>query len=502
MKGSKKQSALRKFLEDKKQYPIITALGAGLYPIFFYYSNNYSLINTWKHLGFFIALFVLGPIAVFTIANKLANRKFFSKWKQYVLPFLNVLTFLIFIELCLYARIQMGLTIAAVVIAGLFAYFLHKHIKKLIVLQLIMAVVSIVTLVPIIVNQLNYSTAWMEQPDAIDQAVFKKRPNVYYIQSDGYVNFSEIDKGHYNIDNSVFRNYLEENNFKIYLDIRGNYRSTLVSNSATFMMKHHYYNGGFNFSESVDARDIIITKNTVLDVFKNNNYTTHFLSEGPYLLANRPKMGYDKCNFNTEDVSYIGTGYEKMQNVTASLESYLQDDIDKEKFFFIQMFTPGHIVPNKSDSAGIEGERELWIERMESSHTKMEQMIDLINKHDPNALIMIMGDHGGFVGLEYSKQTRNIASLDRDILYSVFSVNLSIKWPNGEAPEIDKHFRSSVNVFRILISYLTEDISYLDHLQNDSSYLHITEGAPKGVYECIDTNGKITIKKFKENLEK
>ena len=66
---------------------------------------------------------------------------------------------------------------------------------------------------------------------------------------------------------------------------------------------------------------------------------------------------------------------------------------------------------------------------------------------------------------------------------------LAIKWPDDQAPEFDNELRSNVNLFRVLISYLSEDPSYLDHLEADSSFLIINEGAPFGVYEVIDDSG-------------
>ena len=73
---------------------------------------------------------------------------------------------------------------------------------------------------------------------------------------------------------------------------------------------------------------------------------------------------------------------------------------------------------------------------------------------------------------------------------------LAIKWPNGDAPEIDSNLKSCVNVFRILFSYLGSDESYLQYLQKDGSYLIIKEGAEPGIYEYIDDSGNIVFKKI------
>ena len=88
-----------------------------------------------------------------------------------------------------------------------------------------------------------------------------------------------MGKGAYQIDNSAYWDFLSENGFTIYSDVRSNYSSTLVSNSATFTMKHHYYNNGFNFSEIANARKVIISDNAVLNSFKKNGYKTHFIAE-------------------------------------------------------------------------------------------------------------------------------------------------------------------------------------------------------------------------------
>ena len=72
---------------------------------------------------------------------------------------------------------------------------------------------------------------------------------------------------------------------------------------------------------------------------------------------------------------------------------------------------------------------------------------------------------------------------------------LAIKWPNGEAPEMDSKLKSCVNVFRVLFSYLGNDQKYLQHLEKDGSYLIIKEGAEPGVYEYIDDSGNIVFKK-------
>ncbi|RDK83246.1 sulfatase-like hydrolase/transferase [Marinirhabdus gelatinilytica] len=476
-------------------FPILAGLAAGLYPIIFFYTNNFSLINSWKHFAFFVGLFLVAPVCTFVGIQFFSYLPFVKKVKPFAFPFINMAAFLGFVQICLYANIQWVFTIILLVIAAVFAIFLRKFFKKVVVLQLVLALIGLFWLFPTIHNQWTYSNEWTQQPDDIEEVVFKKRPNVYYIQPDGYVNISEMGKGAYQIDNSDYWDFLEDNGFTVYPNIRSNYTSTLVSNSSTFTMKHHYYNNGFNFSEIANARNVIISDNPVLNAFKKNGYKTHFLAEASYLLSNFPEMGYDACNFDYNDIDFITDGFQKEEDILVPLKKYLEEDEDQSKFFFIEVFKPGHVQSQKNLSQGAKKEAAIYKQNLDISNERLKKMIAMIQEKDPNGLILIMADHGGYVGYEYMLEVRN-KSMDRDWVYSAFSTQLSVKWPKGDAPAIDKHFKTGINTFRILFSYLSEDAKYLEHLQEDASYTIISDGAPRGIYKVIDSTGTVVFEKL------
>jgi hypothetical protein len=493
-RSKSKPNWLGRFLKSEKEVPVLAAVAAGLYPIFFYFTNNYTLINTWRHVAYFAFMFVCVPVVIFFVLNRISRLEIFGKVKKYVLPFLNIFVFLFLLKVCLYAGLQKKLIVLIFVISIVFAFFLYKHLKKVIVIQFLLAIIGVYTLVPTVISQLNYSDEWMNQPDDIENAVFTKKPNVYVIQPDGYVNFSELKKGYYNYDNSEFESFLAENNFTNYPNFRSNYASTLASNSATFAMKQHYYNRGTSFSEAINARNVLITSNPVLDLFKKNGYLTHFLAQKPYLLLNKPKIGYDKSNFTLDDVPYIGTGLGAPQDLLPPLKQYMEEDPGSPKFYFMEIFNPGHIHNRKADSQGMAAERDLWLEGLEWANTVLKEIVSQIKVNDPNALIIIMADHGGFVGLNYSKEIY-YKTQDRDIIYSIFSSQLSVHWPEGEAPAVDKSVSTAVNLFRVVFSYLCDDTSFVEHLQDDGSYVILNKDAPQGIYQYIDDNGNIVFEK-------
>lgn len=474
-------------------FPVLAALASGVYPVVFYFSNNFTLINSWDHFRYFVFTFIVIPALLFVFFQWVFSRPKLGAWKKYVIPFLNIFTFLILLKICLYAgvhkKIILGIFVASIVLTRL----LYKHIEKIMILQFLIALVGFFGLASTLKEHFSYSTEWKNQPDDIQNVVFKKKPNVYYLQPDGYVNFSELKRGFYNFENIEFESFLTKNNFRNYPDFRSNYEATLASNSATFMMKHHYYGGSRSANESIKAREIIVSSNTVLDVFKSNGYKTHFLTEMPYLLMNRPKLGYDECNFSYNEFPYIGTGLETKKGIIEPLKTLAGIDEEKPKFFFIEIFDPKHIDGLDLGENTIELKRLVYKENLEKANTVLMEAIAFIKNNDPEALIIIMADHGGYVGMKNTREGGE-KTQNRDKIYSIFSSLLSIHWPNDDAPSFEVELKSSINLFRIVFSYLSEEEIYLNNLEDNSSYIQLNKDTTPGVYRYIDEQGAIDFK--------
>ncbi len=495
MKMIEMRSLLTKFINSPKDFTVLTAIAAGLYPIIFYYSRNFNMVNSWGHIGYFIVVYLLFPILIFVVAKKLARLPVFVKYEKYVLPFLNIFSFLFILKTFLYVAPERKIIVGIFIVAFLFARFLYKHLKKVVVIQLILALIGLFTVGQEIYAKAMYSKAWQEQPDNIEDVVFKKKPNVYFIEPDGYVSFSELKAKLYRYDNSKFEGYLKENNFKTYPGFRTNYNTTLASNGATFMMKHHYFDFNTSREEVEDAKVIIISDNPVLNAFKRNGYETYFLSESHYFLLNRPVMGYDHSNIDYSVIPYLHNGMDEEEEVLEPFFEFLNDGIDSPKFFFIQILKPWHVSSHESTSEGIEVERVKYFERLEVANDMIAQMADNILSKDPGALIVIMADHGGSVGLDYTMESQK-KTLDKDIINSIYSTNLTIHWPNNEAPKYDNRLKSNVNMFRVLFSYLSENENYIQNLQPDTSFIVLNEGTESGVYKYFDASGNIVFEKM------
>jgi hypothetical protein len=338
----------------------------------------------------------------------------------------------------------------------------------------------------------------MEQPDAIEEVVFKERPNIYVIQPDGYTSFSTFKDSIYNYDNSNFEAFLKAKGFKTYDEYRSNYYSTLSSNSSMFSMKHHYYgNTTLGINPNHNSRNEIVESNPVLRTLKHNNYKTFLMLQVPYLLSNRPSIDYDYCNISLDDISYISRGFSKQKDLIEDTKVAIIENKSTSNFFFIESMLPSHIITQYKASSSAENERIKYLEKIELANQWLTDLVNFITNEDPNGLIIIAADHGGYVGLNYTKECYN-KTTDSQLINSMFSSLLAIKWPNNESPKFDSKIKTSVNLFRVLFSHLSKDESYLDNLQDDKSYMIIRKGAPTGVYEYIDDFGLAVFNKFEE----
>jgi len=480
-----------KFIKSNKEYPFITLLASGLYPILYYFASNYSYANSFKHVLFFVCLFIILPYVSLLILRRIFQYVL-KQYSKYLIAIVNIFCFAAFMIVVTSGLNTLKL-IACLVGAIILGVLVYMHIKKLIVFQFFMAFVALFWVAPKLYNEITTSTDWMMQADAIEAVEFTKNPNVYIIQPDGYANFSELKRGHYGFNNKAFENILTENNFIFYNDFRSNYFSTITSNASMFAMKHHFYNNAKHQNiEPSNLRYIIAGNNPVVSIFKNNGYNTNLIIESEYLITNKPKLSYDYSNITIDEISYLSKGFDIERDVIADLERAMANNSDSSNFYFIEKILPGHVAQSRFDNLGKDKEREAYLDNLEKANTWLEKIVKTITNKDKNSLIVIVADHGGFVGMNCIYEAK-IKQSDPDLIKSVFTSALAIKWPANESFSGD--FKTSVNLFRTLFSYLSDDTAYLKELEDEASYLVIKKEAPYGVYKTIDAKGEVVFEK-------
>jgi len=470
------------FLNNSKDYPVLAGFSVGFYAFVFYFSNNFDLVNSWQQTLVFLLNFIVFPTAIVFLIFKIIQKSRFSSFATqsiFIMMLVLLPIYLFGFSNLLVSYKKMGLLV--ILLLGLIIFKI-KNYKYFIVLVFFMAVLPIVKLGKIIYLNYTNSTEWQLQPDVILKTQFKKKPNIYYIQPDGYTNGTNLNGSLYQFDNSEFDGWLKSQNFSLYDDYRSNYSSTLYSNSSCFFMKHHFSN---EFSKFNYARDYIVGRNPVLEIFKNNNYKTFFITEIPYLLMNRPSVYFDYCNYKLGELPYFRDGLSCFKEITNEIENQIVLNTETNNFFFIEKFNPGHINPSKLKGSTIENERLEYLKSLQIANVWLKKTITIIEKNDPNAIIIIGADHGGFVGFEYTSQAQNKIT-DRKLLNSIFGAKLAIKWNGVEHSEYDAQLKTSVNLFRILFSYLSEDKLLLNNLQPDASYNCYDASDFSKVYKAIE----------------
>lgn len=455
------------------------------------YYSNFTLVNSkgqfFYFLGVFLGLPVLSNFIIWLAAKKINTINHF--YRRFLL-FSNLSWFAYLIILSAFG-LQRKIMAIAFLVAALIAFYLYKYLKKIIVLEFLLAAIVAVQLPYYIINHVNFSNKWQELPDKITQATFKTTPNIYLIQPDGYANPSQLAAPPYDFDNSEFESFLKQQEFKIYKNFRSNYTNTVLSNAALFSMKHHYYNNPTSQTKEPEGlRSSIASENAVLKTLKNNGYYTSLLLEIPYLIINRPEIAYDYNSIDYGGLDYLSRGFDMEIDILQLTKDQMSQYKEKPKFFFIEKMSPRHIAVVPSHSKGVEGEREQYLRNLKEVNIWLKELITHISVNDPSALVIILADHGGSVGLKSTSESASKIEA-KPLVTSIFSTMLAIKWPDGNAPQFDQKLKTNTNLFRILFSYLSENEDFLKNLEDDGSYLILKENAPFGVYKALDDNGEV-----------
>ena len=469
--------------------PLLIALVCGFYPFIFYFSNNFWAINSWEHLGFFILIFIGIPIVVFSGAFLFF--KFFEpikRFQHHILFILIVMTVATLLSQAIYLRLEKKMLLVIFLVSILAAWKFHSHYKKLLVLVLLMSVIPTVNS---IIKMVEYGQQkeWTQLADPILNVKFKETPNIYMIQPDGYTGRDLMEKSPYNFDNP-FYDWLKKNEFKVYSNFRSNYPASLASNSSMFAMRQHRFGKAlFPSIDMPNARDIIAGNSNAISILRQNGYSNFFIVQDEYFQQNRPEPAYNYYNIATKEIPYFSDDNNVKKVVFDDLKAAMDTvDIKGPRFYFVEKLLPHHI----HFAASKEEERDTYIEKIQEVNTWLENTVNYISEKDPNGIIIILADHGGWVGL--GSYPEMFSTTDPEQLHSIYSTLAAIKWSGHLKQEMDSELRSNVNVFRVLFSVLSENPEYLKYMENNSSYNLKNGTFSKSVRAVIDDEGKVISK--------
>ncbi|MCO6148636.1 sulfatase-like hydrolase/transferase [Flavobacterium sp. NRK1] len=484
---------IENFLNNDKDYPVITAIVIGIYPLLFYYSNNYPRINSWQHFSAFFLLIVSVPVIVIPLSYYIFNRITILKpYKKHLLFILLIFLTSTLMSEVIYLTLKKKVLLIILIAACVLSLKFYKEYKRLL---LIVVIITLLPFFKVIVNVYEdlRPMAWIELNDNITEAKFKYKPNIYMIQPDGYVSRQVLEVEPYNY-RTDFYDWLTKNDFTVYNNFYSNYPASLTSNASMFAMKHHYFNDVlFPAIEMPQARKAIMNNNAV-NILKKNGYETFYIGQDEYFQQNKIKGNYDHYNIKTSEIPLFTNGGKIVKDVFKDLENDIDLKSAKPKFFFIEKVLPHHVHFDAAENM-VEIERQLYMTKLEEANLWLKKAIAMINAKDDNALIIILADHGGWVGINGLQEF--FTTKDKTLIRSTFGNLAAIQWKGINHAPYDAKLKSNVNLFRILFSCLSENKLYLDNMEEDASY-NIRPGnfLTESVHKLIDSKGQVVNEKY------
>jgi hypothetical protein len=351
--------------------------------------------------------------------------------------------------------------------------------KKTNVYSILLGLMSITALMMGISNTMIRTSPFIEKEGGefqYQQVTLKQTPNIYFILSDGFGSFAFMeDQG---IDVSGFSRRLAELDFRLYEDTYSNYQPTTSAMPAMLNMEHHYYTFNENrvhFSEvSTAARRVIGGDNNVSHVLRNNGYSIQYIHAGTYLLVQG--CSADSCFpeldrlvgvkiilshiFKSDLLSVEDKVSRKnsLEEVQSEVSRLMTGRESSPRFQYIHVYTPSHS-PNK-DFGRCDERVELrnYAKRLEHASAYMINQIEDILALDPEAVIVLAGDHGPFI-LNNCSPLGTIDTVEeyRDRA----GILTAIRWPKSYRGEYDDRIVTGVNLFRFLLASLALDATPL-----------------------------------------
>ena len=326
---------------------------------------------------------------------------------------------------------------------------------------------------PIDENLVNY---FDEMDIQTPQSDYK--PDVYMFVLDEFAGKTQL-KLDFDYDLQPFENKLIEREFIVPTSFT-NYPNTDFSLPSLMNMMYmdKVVVGMENNSRDFQVTHEILRINNVMKIFKANDYDIITFFGGMGNSYNTQLVDKKLCAFGGFNpdlkknfvLTYLPISYfnevllennsrEKLECIFKTFEDNTFEDNSKPKFVLAHLRLPhepyvydenGNIVQNKG-----EYDKSAYLAQLKFTETKMLELIDTIQSHSPNAVIIIFSDHGyrGDIDWENPKMIDYIRGFDT--ITSLYFPDNYEKIPS----EI-----SNVNIFRVFFnSYFNADFEILEN---------------------------------------
>ncbi len=311
---------------------------------------------------------------------------------------------------------------------------------------------------------------------ALEGKKIKRHNDVLLIVFEAYADFETIK--HYGFDNSEQMRFLEDKGFYIYNGIYSIGAPTTSSLSKLF-----------DVDSVSDRREPLVGDSAVHDLFGKQGYKTYGVFDNDWNLRGFPveDIKYDNIFPRTSEAMdswvlakaiLIGEFSDMVSFEGVDLDSYLEHkrkvikkEYDSPVFMYSHSNVPGHRSGRKLKmNKGKDDENiKEYIEKLHLANVEMNQDIEAIIKNNPEAVVVIAGDHGPFLtktgyGVHRIQGSFTPEDIDRYDVQDRFGSFLAIRWP--EKKYVKKYdIKIFQDIFPAIFSYLYDDDTLFNKLR-------------------------------------
>ncbi|MDH3640139.1 MAG: sulfatase-like hydrolase/transferase, partial [Gammaproteobacteria bacterium] len=442
------------------------ALVAGLYVATFYSTNNLTLLQP-ASLGLVFAVIVGAALITVLAVRVLLTLLGLKRWLDVATVFAVCLLLMVLLRPAFIGvdgvdqffawfggkKSVLANALFVVVPATGLSLVFKRYPEKLMIILGVMTVAAVLLNAYKIRDSFRGVLVTQGTNQHYDRLTISKTPNVYFILTDGYASNAYLRQE--NIDNNAFISFLKQQEFTIYDDTFSNYHPTVYALPAILNMEHNYYRlsgESLDFSEVNKASRLLIAgDNNVTKIFKRNGYTSQYIHGANYLLLQGCRADYCFPQSNgLGGAKMLFSGIFRMNllsNDDLSLLKVPDDELvtqikrlnakpePKPKFQYIHYFSPGHAPGNLIGRCDTAKEKTRYVENLYKANRLLKDMISAILAKDPDAVVMLAGDHGPFI----ANRCHPLKHIERLADYrDRVGAFLAVRWPSSYTGRFDE----------------------------------------------------------------
>ena len=288
-------------------------------------------------------------------------------------------------------------------------------------------------------------------------------PNVYLLLYDAYVS-NETLLAH-GIDNSAQEEYLVNEGFTLYPHTYSIGSDTLGSMSTVLNASTDFYG---------NERRAVSGDGVVQRIFRSLGYKAFGVFPTDYMFRGIGSHYDYLLPVNVTPVSLqvfraillgefrfdLGFSDQPYEKFLETKQNILQGILGSPVFVYSHTDVPSH---SQNSGECLPNETELFSQRLDLANAEMRQDVDTVLAHDPQAIVIIAGDHGPYLTkncyfLSGVYETSEITRLDIQDRFGSF---LAIRWPAGEYKEYDR-ITVLQDMFPAIFATMFQDAGILD----------------------------------------